>query len=206
MDKLFLHVLGPRDCCSACFQTPVDEITNNCCLLYTHNKILKSLNQQVEIRILTLHESIGTKTILTKKYYFPQMERSILDGLKLKANMLQMHMFACLDLIENSLEVVTKPGWLQVGESLLISVALHEFTTAASLAQQIPSTEGISSLYTPYWLVVLLTEKDICSAVLGETALNLQSILTSAPAMKQYSYHYFSSVLKQITRIKKTLK
>ncbi|KAJ6371523.1 hypothetical protein OIU77_001935 [Salix suchowensis] len=44
-----------------------------------------------------------------------------------------------------------------------------------------PSTEGISSLYIPSLFVVLFTENDICSLVLGQLALNLQSNLTSAP-------------------------
>ncbi|MFS8032652.1 hypothetical protein Hanom_Chr17g01560221 [Helianthus anomalus] len=92
-----------------------------------------------------------------------------------------MHRFASLDLTENSLEVNVTAGTLHAADVLLIKLALQVLTTAASLAQLIPSTEGISSLYTPFLLVVLLTENVICSAVLGDAALNLQSILTSAP-------------------------
>lgn len=95
-----------------------------------------------------------------------------------------MQRFACLDLTENWLEVVIKAGTLHAGDVLLINEALHVLRTwTSSLAQLIPSTEGISNLYTPCLFVVLLTENDICSVVLGEAALNLQSILTSAPVV-----------------------
>jgi len=71
---------------------------------------------------------------------------------------------------------------LQAEDELPIKLAWHEDTTAESSAHFTPSTEGISSLYIPYLFVVLLTESEICSAVFSESALNMQSTFTSAPA------------------------
>ena len=56
---------------------------------------------------------------------------------------------------------------------LLIKVAWQSDTIAEPSMQLTPSTDGISNLYTPYWSVVLFTEKLICSLVFGEVALNL---------------------------------
>ncbi|KAK3035852.1 hypothetical protein RJ639_032989 [Escallonia herrerae] len=62
---------------------------------------------------------------------------------------------------------------------LPIKLAWHKDSIAGPSSQSIPSTYGISSLYTPYLSVVLLTEKLICSLVLGEFALNKHCRCTS---------------------------
>lgn len=93
-----------------------------------------------------------------------------------------MHVFACLDLIAISSAVVLEPGTLQAEDLLKTKLALQKFPRDFSFAHSIPSTDGISNLYIPYLLVVLLTENEICSVVLEEIALNMHSILTSTPA------------------------
>lgn len=90
-------------------------------------------------------------------------------------------MFDCLDFIEISPDVLLYPGTLQDDDELPIKLAWQNDTIAESSAHRIPSTEGISNLYTPYLFVVLFTENAICSAVRGVSAFNLQSIRTSAP-------------------------
>lgn len=92
-----------------------------------------------------------------------------------------MQRLACFDLTAISSDVDLKPGTLQAGDPLHIKLAWQEETIAESSAHLIPSTDGISNLYTPYLFVVLFAENDMCSAILGDTALNMQSILTSAP-------------------------
>lgn len=64
---------------------------------------------------------------------------------------------------------------------LHIKFAWQEDATSGSSAHFTPSTDGISILYIPYLSVVLFTETVICSFVLAESALKVQSILTSAP-------------------------
>lgn len=90
-------------------------------------------------------------------------------------------MFDCLDFIDISPDVLLYPGTLQDDDELPIKLAWQNDTIAESSAHRIPSTEGISNLYTPYLFVVLFTENAICSAVRGVSAFNLQSIRTSAP-------------------------
>ncbi|CAL5370300.1 unnamed protein product [Camellia sinensis] len=92
-----------------------------------------------------------------------------------------MQRFACLDFTAISSDVVLYPGTLHEEDELHIKLALHEDSIAFSLAHSIPSTDGIANLYTPFLSVVLLTDNEICSVVFGETALNVQSILTSTP-------------------------
>lgn len=94
-----------------------------------------------------------------------------------------MQRFCCLTLIAISSVVDLYPGILHALDELDIKLASQEESMAAC-AHAIPSTEGISSLYIPYLFVVLFTENDICSLVLGQLALNLQSILTSEPGKK----------------------
>lgn len=92
-----------------------------------------------------------------------------------------MQRLVLLALIAITLEVLLQPGTLQEEDELPIRLAWHEDTTWESSAHLTPSTDGISSLYIPYLFVVLFTESEICSVVFSESALNMQSILTSAP-------------------------
>ncbi|KAL6188257.1 hypothetical protein ACLB2K_039650 [Fragaria x ananassa] len=72
-------------------------------------------------------------------------------------------------------------GTLQLLDELPIKLAWHIDLIDTPLKQFTPSTEGISSLYTPYLFVVLLTEKFISSEALVELPLNLHCITTSTP-------------------------
>ncbi|KAL9257652.1 hypothetical protein AKJ16_DCAP02113, partial [Drosera capensis] len=67
-------------------------------------------------------------------------------------------------------------GMLHSVDELLNKVAWQEDLITGPSVQSSPSTEGISSLYTPYLSVVLFTEKVMSSSVLGESALNLHCI------------------------------
>ncbi|KAF2286456.1 hypothetical protein GH714_017047 [Hevea brasiliensis] len=58
-------------------------------------------------------------------------------------------------------------GTSQPEDELFIKLAWHKDSIAEPSTQSTPSTCGISSLYIPYLSVVRLTEKFICSAVLG---------------------------------------
>ncbi|KAM7279912.1 hypothetical protein ACFE04_007046 [Oxalis oulophora] len=71
-------------------------------------------------------------------------------------------------------------GTLQSIDELLIKLA-RQYEEIAASAQEIPSTEGISNLYSPLLFVVLFTENEICSSALEESALNSHLIFTSAP-------------------------
>lgn len=93
-------------------------------------------------------------------------------------------MLSCFDLTEISSAVVLKPGTLQLLDELPIKLAWHIDLIDTPLKQFTPSTEGISSLYTPYLFVVLLTEKFISSEALVELPLNLHCITTSTPGNK----------------------
>lgn len=97
-----------------------------------------------------------------------------------------MHTFACSDLINISLVLVLKPGMLhEEDDEIRSKLARHQFATALSLTHWTPSTEGTRNLYIPCLFLVLLTENDIYSAVLWETALNVQSIWTSTPTQEK---------------------
>ncbi|CAL1398545.1 unnamed protein product [Linum trigynum] len=82
----------------------------------------------------------------------------------------------------SSLESNSLRGTLHDLDEVHIKLASQEDAMADS-AHSIPSTAGISNLYIPYLFVVLFTENAICSLVFGALALNLQSILTSAPGL-----------------------
>lgn len=83
------------------------------------------------------------------------------------------HRLSCFDLTDISRVVLLRKGTLQVEVELLIKVAWQSDTIVEPSMQLTPSTDGMSNLYTPYWSVVLFTEKLICSLVFGEVALNL---------------------------------
>lgn len=90
---------------------------------------------------------------------------------------------------------VFKPGTSHALDSLPTKLAWHNDSMAKPSTQSIPSTCGISSLYTPYLSVVLLTETLICSVVFGDCALNLHPMLTSTPGKIKGNFKYHKYII-----------
>lgn len=132
-------------------------------------------------KILLVAKNKANYIIFLIFYQLPHRPVSFLDGLKFKALRLYMHRFVFLALTDITLAVLLYPGTLQAVVELPIKFAWQEDITSVPSAHLTPSTDGTSILYIPYLFVVLFTDSVICSVVLAEIALNMQSTFTSAP-------------------------
>ncbi|KAF8400014.1 hypothetical protein HHK36_015887 [Tetracentron sinense] len=99
------------------------------------------------------------------------MKREVMEGKAMKERVVMWEKVA-VEAKENHMVERT----LHEEHELPTKLARQNDWITGSSAQSTPSTDGISNLYTPNLSVVLLTEKEICSVVLGDSALNLHSM------------------------------